>query len=717
MATSNVCWGIEVGAHAIKALKLEATGEGKCKVVDWAFVPHPKVLSTPGVDPNDVLRVSLGALTNQVDLSKAAIAVSIPGHSSFARFAKLPPVEPKNVANVVKFEAQQQIPFPLEEVEWDYQTFVTPDSPEVEVGIFAVTKERINERLQLLEDVGITPNYVVLSPIAVYNALAFDLEFRGDKMPGTIIVDIGTTSTDLVVATPGRMWVRTFPLGGHNFTEALVNQFQLSYAKAEKLKRDAQDTKHARQVFQAMRPVFTDLAQDIQRSIGYFQSINTGTELTRVIGVGATWRLPGLRKYLKQQLGLDVYRIDNFKKIGKGTNVSGEDSEDGGEQQQAADPNDRGQQFDLLSLEMATAYGLALQGLGLNSVGGNLMPVTNVRRQMWRDKAKWFGVAAGVAVAASGVMFVNPVRAHFAVAGAQKDPSIQRAVSMAEDLKRQANEAGVASAGEPDMRAANIQQLLERREVFRYVVSDLQAMLASAEQRRQTWGATIAAPGQPPVAVPDGPAFDLQFVKTSYVPPVDPASGGGSPLPEALRDAPAVEVQAQFRTGMPEPRRFINETLNRWLRDNRTRTGLPYQIVYLGAEGGDITVRIVETEADANVAMEIVGGPAQTPGMQGGIVGQADPRDRDARRGGGAAPAGGRGGGRGGVAEASGAVVLGEGSRSLGVNATDPDTLAPLTFVGAERKPTALSVVRFYVVLKAPATPGQEDQAAAGGAQ
>lgn len=148
-----------------------------------------------------MIRVSLGALANQVDLSKASIAVSIPGHSSFARFAKLPPVEPKKVADIIKFEAQQQIPFPLDQVEWDYQTFKVEDSPELEVGIFAVTKERINERLQMLDDVGVTPNYVNLSPIAVYNALAYNLEF-GANTPGTIIVDIGTTSTDLVIATP-----------------------------------------------------------------------------------------------------------------------------------------------------------------------------------------------------------------------------------------------------------------------------------------------------------------------------------------------------------------------------------------------------------------------------------------------------------------------------------------------------------------------------------
>ncbi len=260
-----------------------------------------------------MLRVSLGTLASQYDLTKASIAVSVPGHSSFARFAKLPPVEPKKVPDIVKFEAVQQIPFPLEQVEWDYQTFVSPDSPDVEVGIFAITRERIMERLGMFAEIGVVPDHVTLSPIAAYNALAYDLQFT-EKTPGTVILDVGTTATDLVVAEAGRVWVRTFPIGGHQFTEGTVSQFKLGYPKAEKLKLRAHDSKHARHIFQAMRPVFTDLAQDVQRSIGYYQSLHRDANLVRLIGVGSTFQLPGLRKYLKQQLSMEVYRIEEFKR-------------------------------------------------------------------------------------------------------------------------------------------------------------------------------------------------------------------------------------------------------------------------------------------------------------------------------------------------------------------------------------------------------------------
>jgi len=705
MPSTSACWGIEVGAHAIKALKLEAVGDGSVKLADWALIPHPKVLSTPGVDPNDVIRVSLGALANQVDLGKASIAVSIPGHSSFARFAKLPPVEPKKVAEIIKFEAQQQIPFPLEQVEWDYQTFKVADSPELEVGIFAVTKERINERMQTLDEVGIAPNFVSLSPIAVYNALAFDLDFSSSTA-GTIIVDIGTTSTDLVIATPGRMWVRTFPLGGHQFTEALVNQFQLSYPKAEKLKREAQDTKHARQVFQAMRPVFTDLAQDIQRSIGYFQSLHPDAQLSRVIGVGETWRLPGLRKYLKQQLGMDVYRIESFKKLGTGGGGDlgggggggggGEDSEEGGEQK-TVDPNDRNAAFNEASVAMATAYGLALQGLDLNAVKGNLMPVTSIRRSMWKEKGKWFAAAAGVAAAAGAVMFISPLRAQFAAAATNPDPAIQQTVNTVKNLVTQATEANATKTGEADMRAANIASIVQHRDGYAYLMRDLQDMFAFANDKAKNWS---PSPGQPPVAIPANGVLNLVYARTNYYGPSGPPAEGGAA--QASVEFPTIDVQIQISTAAPEARRFLNDTVAKWLRDNAKRADVPYEIEY--------STEFLDRDAPSTGQGRA--GRAETPGRE-------ERQERTMRAGGrltdGVAGRGGAGGGAGGSAGETGAQVAGE-ARAIraggGSGEGSVNDLAPLEPSPDQvPPPTVNRVLAFQMVFKPPTPPAESTDA------
>jgi len=561
MASPNACWGVEIGAGAIKALKVELDGDNWV-VADYAVINHPKVLSTPDLDQEDVLRVSLGALVSQKDLSDARVAVSVPGHQSFARFAKLPPVEPKKVPDIVKFEAVQQIPFPLDDVEWDYQTFVSPDSPDVEVGIFAITRPRIMEKLQLLNDVGITPDFATLSPVAAYNALAADLEFTEDT-PGTIIVDIGTTATDIVCADAGRVWVRTFPIGGHQFTDALVTSFKLSYPKAERLKREAEQTKHARHVFQAMRPVFTDLVQEIQRSIGGYQNGHPGAELKRVIGLGSTFQLPGLKRYLRQQLGMDTYRIEQFKKLRVDPAVETE--------------------FNAVASNMATAYGLAIQGLGLGTLNANLMPVPVIREALWKRKRAWFGVAAGLAAAAGASMFVRPVLDQSAITSAERPAVIDRAIREASNVKREADDLGVTGGDQGDTTASSLVALLEGRSVYPHVAADISHLFAAAAEYGLENGELV-----------DGrPAFELVAMDATYAQP-EQARGGarggrfnqppaGAGQGEEAGPETFERIQVTIDISVPLPagaaRELARSVIEEWFESHAEREGMPYRIM------------------------------------------------------------------------------------------------------------------------------------------
>lgn len=523
-----------MGYGAIKALKVENDG-GALKVLDFAVVNHPKVLSTPELDQNDAMRVALGTLVSKHDLSNARIAISIPGHQSFARFATLPPVEPKKVPDIVKFEADQQIPFPLNEVEWDYQTFVSPDSPDIEVGIFAVTRQKIAEQLAMLNDVGITPELATLSPVAAYNALAVDLEFTEDT-PGTIILDIGTVATDMIIAEAGRVWVRTFPIGGHQFTEALVSAFKLSYSKAEKLKRESDQSKHARHVFQAMRPVFSDIVGEIQRSIGFYQSVHADADLKRLIGLGSTFRLPGLRKYLKQQLQLDVYRLEQFKKL----NMEGP----------------RAGEFQASSVNMATAYGCVNQAFGRAPLRANLMPVTVLKDAMWKRKVPYFAVGAGLAAAAAGAMFIRPLLDSSAFEGAERPPVISNVVNEAKSLADAANEAGVTASASRTMEAAEIVNLIDDRMLYASVLDDASQLMTLVQS---------AAKSQVEAATPIGNQigssnpFTLISLNTDYLnEPVDAKSAGRNAtvndeeFQQRIGNLRRVQVTAQFDVPLPE---------------------------------------------------------------------------------------------------------------------------------------------------------------------
>ena len=536
---STESWGIEVGSGAIKAMKLGVSGDS-VEVLDVAMIPHKKVLSTPDLDQADATRVALGTLMSQLDLTRASIAVSVPGHSAFARFAKLPPVDPKKVPDIVKFEAVQQIPFPIEDVEWDYQTFTSPDSPDVEVGIFAITRERIMTMLASLADVGIVPDIVTLSPIAAYNAVSYDLSFDMET-PGTVIVDVGTTSTDLIISEPGRVWVRTFPIGGHHFTEALIEKFKLSYSKAERLKKEAEKSQHARHVFQAMRPVFADLAQDIQRSIGYYQSLHPDAKLVRLIGLGSTFEIPGLRRYLKQQLQMHTYRLEGFKRL----TVEGP----------------RAAELAAHAGNFATAYGLALQGLDMAALPANLMPVPAIRETVWERKLKWFGLAAGISLLAGAAMFIRPFLDSQAVAGAPRANHVLTTINEAERLKREAGE--VISTSMANYDAANLIALADDNGIYANIVNDVALMLENAQEVLADWKLEGASAGK----VMPQRAFVVDSLDTEYK------------APASATDPAKIQVTLVVRTAHPDATRFVVESLDRWLVDNAEREGMDYKLV------------------------------------------------------------------------------------------------------------------------------------------
>ncbi len=578
---ANVCWGIEVGSGAVKAVKLERTATG-VNVVDFAYIPHKRVLSTPEIDEKEAKRVAMGTLISQHELKGASLAVSVPGHSAFARFAKLPPVEPKKIPDIVKFEAVQQIPFPIDDVEWDYQTFASADSPDVEVGIFAMTRERVNEQLTKWQDLGHTPDTLTLSPLAAYNAISFDQSFS-EQTPGTVILDVGTTSTDLIVAEGGRLWIRTFPIGGHQFTEALVTHFNLTYVKAEKLKREAENTEHARHVLQAMRPVFGDLAQDVQRSIGYYQSTHKNAKLTRVIGLGGTFNLPGLRKFLSQQLQMEVVKLEAWENV------------------KAEGPKNA--EFQAHAALFATAIGCALQGLGNETISANLMPVAVVREAMWNRKTPWFVAAATVGLLAGGASFVGPMLDRTALARKPKPAEIDAAKREATTLKNKWK--AVEAEYKSDARAISSMDMLQGRDIYGYLLQDLSTMMAKAKS---------LAPDEKPslnrvqllkweTNYQMTPLSEEERMMQEMSRPVAKPGQAAAATPEGPDNRPRIKVRIEVATSKPDAQadRLINEAFVTWLRANANRADFPYTIEMDGRKAMTLRSRdkIAETPASA----------------------------------------------------------------------------------------------------------------------
>ena len=379
-STGRGIWAIDIGNNSLKALHLR-TGGAKLEVVGFDHIEHGKILSgASGIsdkEKSELIAASLHRFVEQNQVGNDEVMISVAGQMSFARFIKLPPVEPKKIPQMVQFEAGQQIPFDINEVEWDYQVMAKPDSPDVEVGIFAIKNEIISGVLEYFARENLKVVGVQMAPMALYNFANYERGEGPDDKSAIIVLDMGAENTDLVISTRTNVWQRSIPLGGNAFTRAVAEAFKLDFEKAERLKRTAPMSKYARQIFQSMKPVFSDLAAEIQRSLGFYSTSNREVKFQKVIALGGGMKMQGLTKFLQQTIQLTIVRPDSFDQLELGKEVS------------AA-------KFHENVADFGTVYGLAVQGLGKAKIESNLLPRKIARTMAWGRKSSYFTAAAGI---------------------------------------------------------------------------------------------------------------------------------------------------------------------------------------------------------------------------------------------------------------------------------------------------------------------------------
>lgn len=512
MASNRPVWGIEIGQCALKALKLRAVGDGTVEALAFDVVEHEKILSQPDAEPDVLIKAAIEKFVSRNEWQKDDIVIGVPGQQTFARFVKMPPVDMKKIGEMVRYEAEQQIPFDMNDVVWDYHVFQTKDSPDVEVGIFAMRRDLIRKHLDNFSAVGIAPLAIQTNPSALYNFCRF--EAREDIGPNqaTVIVDVGCQNTDLIIVEANSAWTRNIPLGGNNFTDALVKAFKLSFAKAEELKCAAGNSRHARQIFQAMRPIFADLVAEIQRSIGFYGSTHRDIELKKVLACGNAFQLPGLQKYLENNLTIEggVQKVEALKRV-------------------AIAPNLNAEQFNEKALGFGVAYGLALQGLGLSAIQANLLPPELARQAMWKKKTPFFIATAACFGLAAFFPTIRTAMDRTALAQNSEDGNKAKAiVDNAQRIKNDYNTA-TGDATQKKDRIAKIFELEKDKTLVPQIVafvhdalpepSDPMLMQADTPQKLK-----VAIKSNPNLVRTNREEFQIESLDVTYFAKIDDAS-------------------------------------------------------------------------------------------------------------------------------------------------------------------------------------------------
>ncbi|NDF37219.1 MAG: hypothetical protein EB156_05475, partial [Euryarchaeota archaeon] len=239
------------------------------------------------------------------------------------KFASLPALDGAQVDQIVEFEAQQQVPYPINEVVWGYQLTGDADDIEVEVVLAAVKAEEINEIDEIVLGSGLKSQGAEVSPVALYNALRFNY---GDVEEATLLVDIGSRTTDMIFMEGGKLFIRTVKIGGADITRAISKEFGADFSQADQRKvadgfvalggayADHEDPEIAG-ISKVVRNSLTRLHSEIMRTITFWRSQQGGSAPSFVLLSGATAGLPFIREFFAEKLNLPVDHFNAFRNV------------------------------------------------------------------------------------------------------------------------------------------------------------------------------------------------------------------------------------------------------------------------------------------------------------------------------------------------------------------------------------------------------------------
>ncbi len=297
-----------------------------------------------GLDPNKeeerakFITPTLSKLFKDHKIRGREVVLSISGQSVFMRFVKLPPVDPAQVEQVVAFEAQQNVPFPINEVTWDYQMMPNRTTGnEAEAVIVAIKKDVLEAEVEAVERAGVKIKRVDVAPFALLNAFRYS-EPASDEC--ALIIDMGARSTNLVFVEKSSFWIRNIPIAGNQISQSICNEMQEPFVAAETLKKgkgfvslggvyaDPDDADAAR-ISKLIRSTMTRLHVDINRSIAYYRTTLNGAPPKRVFLTGGSSQLPYLDLFIADKLNLPVTYFNPLRNVNLGATVDKNLLEDG----------------------------------------------------------------------------------------------------------------------------------------------------------------------------------------------------------------------------------------------------------------------------------------------------------------------------------------------------------------------------------------------------
>ena len=388
MAGSAVGLGLDIGTSSVKLVELRKERDG-IHVVRAVRVP----LGLPPEGGAGAAEARVGEILTDLlgdpKSRRGDLAVATQGSNTFTRYAKLPPVASGKMDQIVTYEAQQTLPFSLDELIWAYQRLSSADPTEANIVLVAVKVDIVEDLISRLKPLGLTPSIIDNEPLAVYNALKASGDIEEGKT--TVLLHIGSKSSDLSIERDGRLcWTTSIRVGAARMVDAVAEKLSVDREEAKALlasegsappvmpSPEHQLDDRAAAIAEAVSGVLDDLVFEVQRSIGYFRSQLRGKTVHKILISGGAANLGDLAGYLSARLGSVVAVARPFEGLIADGDVTPED---------AVDPT------------YSVAVGLAMRGIGPCEININLIPQSIRAAKEMRKKIPYVGACCALAAA------------------------------------------------------------------------------------------------------------------------------------------------------------------------------------------------------------------------------------------------------------------------------------------------------------------------------
>src|SRR5215475_1021616 len=389
---------VDFGAGSLKLAEFEVNEAGGLRLKQYAIRPLGPEGAQETTREATILKALQTVLT-ETGIKSKTVNVCAPGFHVFSKFVKLPPVEAGKVTQIIQYEAQQNVPFPLEEVVWDYQILGSTAGGELEVLLVAIKADIVEGLFRVTEKAGLQQQLADVSPAALCNAFRYNY---GDLEDCTMLLDIGAKTSNLLFFEKGKVFSRSITLGANSITQDFANESKKKFDAAEKIKinegfvslggaYEEPENQDQAAISKIARQFMTRLHIQVNQTMQFYRGQQGGSAPARLFLSGGASIMAYTAQFFAEKLNVPVEYFNPLRNV-------------------QIDPAINLEELARFAHSMGEVVGLGLRNLAHCPVELNLMPESTLKWQAFNQKKPYliatvFSLVA--VVAAMGFIFTQ----------------------------------------------------------------------------------------------------------------------------------------------------------------------------------------------------------------------------------------------------------------------------------------------------------------------